>query len=319
MTDTGPFTANFDSLKSKTWTLRDQLLAFSGNFASNKNSVASLIEPVVIPLGYGNSIPQAHGLEGRDISQSLLNQSLESFQKAIYNFSAHYTLAEKGYYTWASVTNYYSSYFSIFSLLSLQGRAITRIRLNGVDEILCLIHPMDFRNNRYIITTQENRNPTHRLPWKKYYEIYNRYPCLKPEFDVIQLRHFVTDPIDESEERNKINYRIYEGFQEILSLQDLITFKTQYNSSISVPEIGSSADDYLKALNSLASDPGLKFFARSALRILLIRTLFEKIGASNPDFDAELKARIPIWQDTMFGHFAPPKNYFEDFVSTFLN
>ncbi|NOW96126.1 hypothetical protein [Mucilaginibacter sp. SG564] len=319
MVETGPITTNFDTLKSKTWTLNDQLAAFSGNFVSNKVPLASIIEPIIIPLGYGNAIRDGHTLEGNDITFSLLNQSLEYFQKALYNFASHYALAQKGYSTWASVTNYYSSYFSIFSLLSLQGRALTRIKLNGADDILCLLHPSDFRNHRYILTTQENRNATHKLPWIKYYDIYNRYPCLKPEFNVVQYKQFVTEPIDESEERNKINYKPFEGFQEVMSLPELVAFKTQYTSSIATPAMGDSMDKYLQALSALATDPDLKFFARSALRLVLIRTLFEELSSVNVDFRDELLIRIPIWQNTLFDTYNPPANYYEGFIPTFVN
>lgn len=319
MIETGPVTSNFDRLKTKTWALSDQLVAFTGTFASNRVSTASLIEPSIIPLGYTNSISSGHNLEGNDITFSLLNQSLEYFQKALYNFVSHYALAQKGYYTWASVTNYYSSYFSIFSLLSLQGRAITRIKLNGTSEILCLLHPSDLRNHKYILTTQENRNATHKLPWIRYYDIYDAYPCLKPAFDVVQYRRFTSDPIDESEERNKINYKIFEGFQEVLSFQDLVTFKSQYNSSISTPVLGDTLDNYLTSLNALATDPALKYFARSALRLILTRTLFEEIGNVNADFRTELLNRIPVWQSTLFDTYDPPLNYYEGFIPAFLN
>ncbi|MDR3697689.1 hypothetical protein [Mucilaginibacter sp.] len=319
MIETGPVTINFDHLKTKTWTLNDQLVAFTGNFTSNKISIASLIEPTIVPIGYSDNIRMGHYLEGVDITLNLLNQSLEYFQKALYNFVSHYALAQKGYHTWASVTNYYSSYFSIFSLLSLQGRAITRIKLDGTKDILCLLHPSDLRNHKYILTTQENRNATHKLPWIRYYDIYNTYPCLKPEFDVVQYRRFTSDPIDESEERNKINYKIFEGFQEVLNLHDLVSFKGQYNSSISTPALGDTLDNYLQSLNSLATDPELKYFARSALRLILTRTLFEEIGNINADFRAELLTRIPIWQSTLFSTYDPPINYYEGFIPAFLN
>jgi hypothetical protein len=319
MTDQGLAIFNIDSYVNKTWLLRDQLTAFTANFIPNLIPLAQLIEPVIIPQAHTEAnLKTGLIIEGSDITSALLNQSLEYFQKALYNFKVHYLLAQNGYKTWSSVTNYYSSYFSLFSLLSLQGRAITRIKLDGVAEKMCLIHPLDFRNHRYILTNKESGDSTHRLPWKKYYEIYDSYGLLKPEFDVVQLKRFNALPIDETEARNKINYKIFEGFQEVIDLSSLQAFQGQYLSAILNPALGNPVNDYIISLNSLASDPDLKYFARSALRLILIRTIFEEIGNINQNFKDEIIKRIPIWQSTLFDMYAPPINYFEDFIPTFV-
>ena len=319
MTDEGLATINIDPYINKTWLLRDQLSAFSANFVPNNVSLANLMEPVLTPQAHTDADLRAGVIiEGSDITSALLNQSLEYFQKALYNFKVHYLLAQNGYKTWSSVTNYYSSNFSLFSLLSLQGRAITRIKLNGAAETVCLIHPLDFRSHRYILTNKENRDSSHKLPWKKYYEIYDSYGLLKPEFDVVQLKRFNLAPIDETEARNKINYKIFEGFQEVVNLSSLQAFQTQYLSAILTPALGEPVNHFITSLNSLASDPDLKYFARSALRLVLIRTVFEEIGNINQSFRNELIRRVPIWQSTLFDIYNPPINYFEDFIPTFI-
>src|SRR6185437_5202592 len=278
----GPAPFNIDPFLNRTWLLRDQLAAFSANFTANTVPLAAIIEPAIIPQAYSDlDLRTGIILEGDDITSSLLNQSLEYFQKALYNFKVHYLLAKEGYKTWASVTNYYSSYFSLFSLLSLQGRAITRVKVNGVTDTVCLLHPTDFRAHRYILTNKENRDSTHKLPWKKYYEIYDSYGLLKPEFDVVQLKRFNALPIDETEERNKINYKIFEGFQEVVSLTSLVAFQTQYLDALITPILGAPINDFLTALKYLATDPDLKYFARSALRLILIRSIFEEVARIN--------------------------------------
>ncbi len=56
-----------------------------------------------------------------------LNVSMDFLLKAFYNFSAQHYLMKRGYISWAKITNYYSSFFAINSLLRLQGRVISRI------------------------------------------------------------------------------------------------------------------------------------------------------------------------------------------------
>ena len=156
MTSIGPLATNVDIFAAKSWTINDQRNCFTIPFMPSTISTASLLEPIVIPLTYNvTTLKTGHVFEGQDITSSLLNESLEYFQKALYNFNAQYLLAQNGYRTWAEVTNYYSSYFSIFALLSLQGRIISRIKLDGINPIPCLLHPSDFRNNQYVLTTKD--------------------------------------------------------------------------------------------------------------------------------------------------------------------
>ena len=321
MISAGPFSGNIDSYASKAWRLNDQKAAFAVPFVASTQSTSSLIEPTVIPLAFteGSLKTSAGILEGPDLTASLLSESLEYFQKALYNFNSQYLLAKHGYQTWAHVTNYYSSYFSVFSLLALQGRLISRVKLNGVDSIPCLLHPIDLRNHRYILTTKGGRDPSHKLPWRQYYTIYNNYTCLRQEFEVVQLQQHVAEPIDESESRNKVNYNIYAGFQEIVDLTQLNFFKNQYLDALILPALGDSVDNYLAALSALATDPNLRYFARSAIRLFLIRSIYDQIAMTNVDFRAELAARVPIWQATMFDNYQPKENYYEDFVGIFLS
>ncbi|CAH0137616.1 MULTISPECIES: hypothetical protein [unclassified Pedobacter] len=320
MTQNGLSTNDISSLINKSWTLRDQKVAFAGNFVPSLNPIASLVDPVVSGLHLNReTIKPGLLVEGQDLTNLILNQALEYFQKALYNFNSHYVLANRGFSTWASVTNYYSSYFSVFALLSLQGRVITKFRLTATEDIPCMIHPEDFKVHKYIITSKEAGGKTHQVPWKKYYTIYDTYQMIKPEFDVVQSKSFVTESIDETEERNKINYRIFEGFQEVLNLADITTFRTQYSDSLASPVLGENIDKYLDTLRSLSTDPSFKYFARSALRLILIKSIFEEIGQINNDFKLEYERRVPIWQTTLFDIYAPPTNYYENFVNTFLN
>lgn len=320
MIDKGIFPTNIDPFLNKTWSIREQSSVFSANYIPSNQPISNIIEPVIIPNSYTDIILK-NGLllEGEDLTSSLLNQALEYFQKALYNFKTHYLLAENGYKTWSSVTNYYSSYFSLFSLLSLQGRFITRVKLDGVKETICLLHPFDFKKHIYILTTKGNNERSHRLPWRKYYDIYNSYGLLKQDFDVIQQKKYVTEAIDESEERNKVNYKIFEGFQEVVSLNSVQTFKTEYLNALSSPILGEPLDNYISSLKNLATDPTFKYFARSALRLILIRTIFEEICHNNINFKQEFTSRISIWQSTLFNSYDPPINYFEGFISTFID
>ena len=117
------------------WLMEDQRAAFTAPpFVPAMQSVSAYISPWLVSNGY-NSAQVRDGICVQDsqITICLMNQALDFLQMAFCNTVGHYILAQKGLETWARVTNYYASYFSIHSLLCIQGRTITRLQLDAPD------------------------------------------------------------------------------------------------------------------------------------------------------------------------------------------
>lgn len=103
------------------------------------------------------------------------------------------------------MTNYYASYFSIHSLLCMQGRTITRLQLDAA--LQAQIVPLDIRKNIFGITGRHlGKNPHHETPWQRFYDIYDRYAVSHASYELVARKAYTTDPADESIERNALNY-----------------------------------------------------------------------------------------------------------------
>ena len=129
---------------------------------------------------------------------------------------------------------YYASYFCVHSLLCLQGRTITRLQLDKSVQIQ--IVPVDLRAHEFGITTHHlGRNPHHETPWVRFYEIYDRYAVSHQAYELVARRAYITEPTDESTERNMINYTPFIGFTEIRNLirhQEFSTLFMEYISQL---------------------------------------------------------------------------------------
>jgi hypothetical protein len=253
-------------------------------------------------------------IQGTDITGRLLNQSIDYFQKGLYNFVAHYLLAHRGLETWARVTNYYSSFFSIHALLCLQGQTITRLTLGG-QEIRCHIIPMNLTKHEYAFSTSGlGRAAEHKTAWQRYYTIYDRYSYPTNQFEIVYKKAHVTDPSDESDQRNRINYSPFIGFVEMIDKIIMQDFTTLYIASLSNPAPGGPLASYLATLQALATDPDFQYFARSALRLLFIADILKRLISGNATLNTEWGLRLPLWgqfAQTVFSD--PPKNFFESF------
>src|SRR5712691_11622143 len=140
--------APLESMLGHSWLADDQKAAFSAcPFVPNTVSVSSYLSPWLVNNDFKSADVRAHAIciQDEQVTACLMNQALDFLQRALCNTVAHYILAQKGLETWARVTNYYASYFSVHCLLCLQGRTITRLQLDRALQVQ--IVPLDLRGH----------------------------------------------------------------------------------------------------------------------------------------------------------------------------
>ena len=262
--------ADTKAMLDHTWLLNDQKAALaSAPFVANTTSVSNHLSGWLIANNYQPShVRSGLYIEDSQITVCLMNQALEFLQRAMGNTVAHYMLAKNGLETWARVTNYYASYFSVHGLLCLQGRTITRLQLDK--EVKVQIVPIDLRSHVFGVTTKDiGRNPHHATPWIRFYDIYDRYAVSHQAYKIVARKAYITEPTDESEERNSINYTPFVGFNEIHDLTRLGEFTTLFEEYLSALEGKVTLEEFLSDLQGYATNPECKYFARTLLRLAL--------------------------------------------------
>jgi len=291
----------------QSWLREDQKAAFAAlSFGPTLLSVSAYLSPWLVSKGCdATRVKPGICVQDDQITVCLLNQALDFLQRAFCNTVGHYILAQKGLETWARVTNYYASYFSIHSLLCIQGRVITKLKLGkGLD---VQIVPLDFRNHVFGITSSHRgRNPHHEAPWKRFYEIYDRYAVSHSAYEVVARKAFITEPADESIERNKLNYTPFEGFKEIRDLTRHQQFSSLFTDYVSNLETKASLEEFLRDLRGYATDADRKYFARTLLRIALAADILSSIGSASIALQTEWVTMHQKWRDFLDAIFPNP-------------
>lgn len=311
---TPPATA--ESMIAHSWLADDQKAAFGATpFAAGLVSLSSYLSPWLTSTGYTEAaVRKEIYIQDAQVTQGLMNQALEFLQRALCNTIGHYILAQNGLETWARVTNYYASYFCVHSLLCLQGRTITRLHL---DKALTVhIIPIDFRSHIYGITPRHlGSNPHHEAPWKRFYEIYDRYAVSHQAYELVSRFAFISDPTDESFERNTINYTPFKGFAEIRDLARRQEFSTLFADYISDLKQKSTLEEFLIDLQGFASDPEHKYFARVLLKLALAGDIIHLVRTTSPGLENEWMTMKQRWLDFLTTIF-PDQNdcYLHKFV-----
>jgi hypothetical protein len=302
-----PAPAAIESMVGHSWLGEDQKAAFTAfPFVPALRSVSTYLSPWLVSNGCDATRVSRGICVGDDqITVCLLNQALDFLQRAFCNTVGHYVLAQKGLETWARVTNYYASYFSIHSLLCIQGRTITKLKLDkGLD---VQIVPLDFRNHIFGITHRHlGKNPHHEAPWKRFYEIYDRYAVSHSAYEVVARKAYITEPADESIERNKLNYTPFEGFREIRDLTRHQQFSSLFTDYVSNLETKASLEEFLTDLRGYATDADRKYFARTLLRIALAADILSSIGSASIALQTEWVAMHQKWRDFLDAIFPNP-------------
>lgn len=293
-----PAPVAIESMVGHSWLGEDQRVAFTeSRFVPESRSVSAYLSPWLVSNGC-DAARVKRGICVRDeqITVCLLNQAFDFLQRAFCNTVGHYVLAQKGLETWARVTNYYASYFSIHSLLCIQGRTITRLKLDrGLD---VQIVPLDFRNHIFGITHRNlGKNPHHEAPWNRFYDIYDRYAVSHSAYELVARKAFITEPADESIERNRLNYTPFEGFREIRDLTRRQQFSSLFTDYVSNLETKASLEEFLTDLRGYASDTDRKYFARTLLRIALAADILSSTSSASRALQTEWVTMHQKWSD----------------------
>jgi len=225
-------------------------------------------------------------VKGVEITSSIMCEALEYFCRAFYNFLAQDKLIEHGYSTWSEITNYYASFFSIHSLLRLQGRCITRIWRPGRRQFY--IFPNSFKDHEYVVCVEGK--PTHDAAWDRYYEIYDGFSYdINIEFETIYKKKYVGRPDEEIDFRNQRNYEPYQGYEEIRDPELIQKMIRKYEDK-------KFAECEIHLLSSLTTDPDYRYYARSALRLIFSYTLLRDVASENSRLNALLGSRRSAMQ-----------------------
>ena len=302
--------APLESMLGHSWLADDQKAAFAAcPFVPNTVSVSSYLSPWLVSKGFNSAVIRGDPLciQDEQITACLMNQALDFLQRAFCNTVAHYILAQKGLETWARVTNYYASYFSVHCLLCLQGRTITKLQLDKALQVQ--IVPLDLRGHVFSITTSQlGKNPHHETPWKRFYEIYDRYAVSHQAYELVSRKAYTSDPTDESIERNKINYTPFEGFREIRDLARHQEFSGLFANYISDLSEKSTLEEFLVDLRAFASDPDHKYSARTLLKLALAGEIIFLIRSASGGIEAEWVTISQRWQSFLTTIFPMPND-----------
>jgi hypothetical protein len=299
-----PAPVAIESMIGHSWLMDDQKATITASpFAPDGLSVSAHLSPWLVSNGYDSArVKRGICVKDDKITVCLINQALDFLQRAFCLTVAHYVLAQRGFETWARVTNYYAGYFCVHSLLCIQGRTITRLDLDSALPVQ--IVPLDFRDHIFAITTRYlGKNPHHETPWKRFYEIYDRYTVSHPAYELVARKAYITDPTDESIERNAINYTPFVGFMEVRDSMKRNQFAALFADYISDLETKASLEEFLTDLKGYASDPDRKYFARTLLKMALVADILFSIRGANVRLDAEWAAINHEWRqflDTVF-------------------
>ena len=293
--------ASLDSMLRHCWLADDQRAAFAAApFVPKAESVSEYLTPWLIAKRFDSSLIHRNAVFFQDeqVTACLMNQALEFIQRALCNTIAHYILAQKGLETWARVTNYYASYFSVHGLLCLQGRTFTRLQF--AKPLMVHVVPIDFRNHVFGITDRHlGKNPHHETPWRRFYDIYDRYAVSHEAYEMVSRRAYVTDPADESIERNMLNYTPFKGFSEIRDLARHKAFSSAFANYLADLKARNTLAEFLADLRAYASDPDHRYFARTLLKLALAGDILLLIRAANHGIETEWITMIQRWKSLL--------------------
>ena len=301
--------ADTKSMLDHAWLIGDQKDAFAAvPFVASTTSVADHLENWLAGNNYRSErIRKGLYVQDSQIAVCLINQALDFLQKSLMNIAGHYILAKNGLETWARITNYYASYFSVHGLLCLQGRTITRLHLDKIVPVHLV--PIDLCKHVFSITTRYvGKNPHHETPWKRFYDIYDEYAVSHRAYELVTKKTNVTDPTDESTERNSLNYAPFVGFAEIRDPDRGQRFLPLFTDYISTLEQKSTLDEFLNDLQGFATDPEYKYFARTLLKIALIGDIFLSLQNANSALRSEWISTARRWQKFLQDIFSNANN-----------
>jgi hypothetical protein len=147
---------------------------------------------------------------GRELAGALLLEADEFFDRALVLYLLRRGIRRIHSHSWAAVAIYYSNYFSATSFVRLNLHAVTHIPGGPLFDV----SPIDYGSFFFRISQRKHRLG-HEEVWRNYYELVSRmsWPdsesarILAPTVEALRFR--------EQRFREKVNYRLGEGFREI--------------------------------------------------------------------------------------------------------
>lgn len=231
--------------------------------------------------GLSNRSIKKNGIlvKGTEITSSILGEAIEYFSRAFCNFYAQDELIQHGYCTWSEITNYYSSFFGIHSLLRLQGRCITRMWRPKGKQVY--IFPYNLHDHEYVVCTKGVEGKSaHEAAWSLYYDVYDGFIYVENlNFESIFKKKYVGTPEEEMDFRNKVNYEPYQGYEEIRDPTKIPAIIKSYAEK-------KFTSNEIEMLSRLTTDPDYRYYARSALRIIFCYSLFMRIAQKNKELNS---------------------------------
>jgi hypothetical protein len=258
----------------------------SMGFYKTKVPLWQKLKPLFQAAGLSSKSIKKNGIliKGTEITSLILGEAIEYFNRAFCNYYAQDELIQHGYTTWSEITNYYSSFFGIHSLLRLQGRCITRIwRPKGKP---VYIFPYSFQDHKYVVCTKGVEGKSaHAAAWDIYYDVYDGFTySANLSFESIFKKKYVGTPEEEMDFRNKINYEPYQGYEEIWDPTKILTIIKSYAEK-------KFTNNEIEMLSKLTTDPDYQYYARSALRIIFSHSLFKHIAQKNDELNSLFESR----------------------------
>lgn len=149
-------------------------------------------------------------IEDTSISGLFFNEAILQLDKAVMNWSAYKRLVSNGLWSWAYVTLYYAQFYSVISMLNIQGTAFSRpkfiIETNSEKEYQFHIYPKEFEKGIFIAEQRRLGKP-HEDVWKQYYDTYSKFSYKLQLFHEL-YSYDKENKLEPTQLRNYLNYDI---------------------------------------------------------------------------------------------------------------
>jgi hypothetical protein len=192
----------------------------------------------------------------------LLTESEMFLDRAIYNLCAGKNLVSDGKLSWAIVTFYYSSFFSVHGLVRLQMECYPRIS-GRFYHLTAVSHESELYSIK-----RADRKRSHGATWHLYNRLYSKFPWQAGEYLPV-LR--TESPLWDVERRHDANYDLAAGYQELRLTQTELR-----------REVRRRRADVLDSLQRSLSDDDLAVEAKALLRAKLLAELLGLIASRGP-------------------------------------
>lgn len=146
----------------------------------------------------------------RELAGALFLESDEYFDRALVLFLLRQRIRRIYSPTWAAVATYYSNYFAATSFIRLNMRAVAHVRDGPPFDV----SPVDY-NSFFFSVSQRKRRLGHEEIWRIYYDLIAEMAWPDPATAMMLAPTVEALRFREQKFREKVNYRIGEGFKEM--------------------------------------------------------------------------------------------------------